>query len=192
MQEFYFKLKNYIRNNNPIPFSFLLVYPSIVATFGFFKAVYITVILSLLLTSTKMIFIICDKFSNKNVAHFLFSLFVSTYISIIYLITNALFPYQIKALVIITPVFILYYILGDNLGHTAVLDRNISHAFYDGILFSLCSFCFIVIISSLDFINVFNNKVVFSLVNFAIATLLIKCIIIVFEKFLDKKYTKKG
>lgn len=187
MIKYYYKAKNYLKDNNPIIIFFLLIFPCLSASFNFVASFLNILILSVLLVSTKMLYLFCTKYFSKKIYYSLFVIYASTYASIIYIITTALFPDQIRTLILVVPTLLMYGVLAEKPGYCDNLDRTIGHCYIDGFLYFIISLAFVVVINFINILNIFDHNLIFSFINFALATIILQNIVIRFEKYFANK-----
>lgn len=181
----YMKAKKHFLENNPVLTCFLVIYVVIIASYSIKTSLYITLLLTFILVTTKMIFLINKSFFNNLIAFNLNVLYISTYITLILMISNVLYPNHLKMLIPVAILLIYGYMISGNLGIKNKNDKLV-FCLFDGIIFFIISCIYTLIIS---FLNIFyanfpNTNT--SILALALITLFLNFIRIKFEAYLKK------
>lgn len=190
MSNTYNYIKKYFLSNNPVLTSFLIIFPAVISSYSFILGFYFAIILTFMLIITKMFFLITSRCSNKIIALNINTLFIATYITLIFLISNILYLNQIRILIPSSILLISNYIITDKLGISSKNDKLV-FCLLDGLIFFLISLVYVLIIgiTSIFFASLSTSD--FSVLYFALTTLLLNFIRLKFETFLEKKEIKK-
>ncbi len=182
----YFYLKNYHEENNPLMGSFILTYPVLISAFSLKAGVFIAFILSILIVTTKVFSIICRKFLPKLVAYNLLILYTGTYVTLVYLIAEAMYPEQIKILFLPVIFLGIHSIINEKL-KLKKINQNILFCLLDGIIFFTISMFFIFVISLMYRTDVYKNQMAFTFLLLSIASFILNFARLEFENYFNKK-----
>lgn len=179
-------IKKYFLNNNPVLTAFLIMFTAIISSYSLKIGFFISIILTLTLIVTKMFFLITSKYLKRNMALNLNILCVSTYVTLLFIISNILYMNQIKILIPASIILIFGNILNDRLGVKNENDKLV-FCLLDGFIFFLISFIYMSTINIISSVFLILSTANLSILYFALSTLLINFFRIKIEFLLEKK-----
>lgn len=186
MGTIYQKSKKYFIENNPILTCFLIIYVSIIASYSILIAFYVSILLSFMLIVTKMIFLINNAIFIKPIAFSLNILYSSTYITLIFMISNVLYPNQLKILIPSSILLLTNYIITVNLG-ISNKNNKLLFCLADGLIFFIIACVYVLFIGILNSISGILTIESLSILDLSIVTFFLNFIRIKFENLLQKR-----
>lgn len=142
MIEKYSALRKYFLDNNPVLTCFLVMYPVFISYQSVKISMYITFALTIMLIFLKIINLLTFRFLSPVIAYNISILYVSTYISLIFMISNTLYPNQLEILV---PISILLITSSLVTAKLEIFDTNkrVFFCLIDGLIFMAISLVYI-------------------------------------------------
>lgn len=190
MTDIYLKLKLHIEENNPILIAFMVIFPALTATYSVNGAFFIMCILTLLLLATRVSSVLCLRYLPKFMAFNVSILLISTYITLVLLITNAIYPGQLLILIIPASFLSTNNIISVRFAKINHIDK-ITNCLIDGLIYFSITTIYILLIGLLNKFFVYSKQSPFSLLTFAVSTLILNFIRVVIENHIERTNQQK-
>ncbi len=186
MTKLYYYLKNHGKQHNPLLIEFLILYPAIPATYSLYAATYMMVVLTILIVATKVTTVVSYRLFPKAFAYTLTVLIVTTYSTLIFMISNAIFPGHFRILLLPFAFLSMNSIIINRLNHDQ-FETSLSSCFLEGALYLIqTSFC-ISVIAILGITNLYSNQSAFAILALAITAFMLNFIKIKLEQIILSK-----
>ncbi len=173
MTKLYLYLKEHRKMHPALFTEFLLIFPAYPATYSMRAATYMTITLTLLLMATKVSGVIAKKFFSNVTAYIFIILLTSTYATLIFMITEALFPGHLRLMLLPFSFLSMNSILTNRFSEP-YKDITITSCFVDGIVFFFQTIFVISIIATLGITKLYSSQSAFAILALSISFFILK------------------